>query len=83
MRSFHERHPGQIPGSGPGNIGSSAYDGMVNFQDLSLFSFLYFEPEANGAGWPYPAAQEADFGPTLNNKTAPAGRFGIPTASVG
>jgi hypothetical protein len=69
-------------GSGPGNIGNSAYDGKVDFQDLSLFSFLYFEPEANAAGWPYTAAKEADFGPTTNNKTAPAGSsFGIPTAS--
>ena len=33
-------------GSGPGNIGNSAYDGKVDFQDLSLFSYLYFAPTA-------------------------------------
>ena len=66
-------------GSGPGIIGDSEYDGSVDFDDLSLFSLLYFEPDANPPGWPYPAAKEADFGPTSNNKTHGIGSsFGIP-----
>ncbi|MCC6396168.1 MAG: T9SS type A sorting domain-containing protein, partial [Bacteroidetes bacterium] len=66
-------------GSGPGNIGDTPYDGSVDFDDLSLFSYLYFEPDANAPGWPYPEAKEADFGPTSNNKTHGIGSsFGIP-----
>ena len=52
----------------------SAYDGKVDFQDLSLFSYLYFEPAANRRCWTYPRAIEADFGPTTNNKTYGTGQ---------
>ncbi|MEO8167680.1 MAG: FlgD immunoglobulin-like domain containing protein, partial [bacterium] len=51
----------QIPGDG--------YDGRVNFDDLIWFSNQYL----NGGIWPYPASHEADFAPTIANKTYAAG----------
>ena len=60
----------QIPGAG-------GYDGRANFDDLWWFSNLYGTSES--AGWPYPAAAEADYGPTVASKSYRAGnRFAIP-----
>jgi hypothetical protein len=63
-------------GSGLHIPGATGYDGRVNFDDLIWFSNVYAKSESQ---WTFGTDAEADFAPTLANKTYGArNRFAIP-----
>ncbi|MEO8167817.1 MAG: cohesin domain-containing protein, partial [bacterium] len=68
-------------GAGANLPGLGGYNGLVNFDDLVWFSNLYF---SNSGSWDLiNNGAEANFGPTMANKTYPANhRLAVPNPSA-